>query len=237
MSRSETRTENMRDAVIRATTFEPQPILLIGGAVISRNPYMGDWETADVLLGGGRVVGVGPGLLTAASDDNMLVVDCSGCVILPSRADFSVAAGAGEGTLTPGVVADVAVLRVADAKDVPAGPVIDRPTHLDIVFDNGAVTVWDGSPVDDSTVETSGVPSDGAHDYVGMWIDDTGFLHQELTAGGRYDETRGGRVHAYEGRYWITGDRIEYLDDLGFWAHGDFRDGVLYHAGYRLTRA
>ncbi|MGA5444736.1 Atu4866 domain-containing protein [Streptomyces griseoincarnatus] len=44
----------------------------------------------------------------------------------------------------------------------------------------------------------------------------TGFLHQELTADGRYDETRGGRTHAHQGRFWIDGDRVDYLDDLGF---------------------
>ncbi|WP_407938830.1 Atu4866 domain-containing protein [Micromonospora rubida] len=27
--------------------------------------------------------------------------------------------------------------------------------------------------------------------YVGMWINSTGFIHQELTAEGRYDEARG----------------------------------------------
>jgi hypothetical protein len=55
-----------------------------------------------------------------------------------------------------------------------------------------------------------------------------------LTADGRYDETRGGRPHAYEGRYWIDGDRIDYLDDLGFWAFGEFRGEELHHAGYAM---
>jgi hypothetical protein len=70
-----------------------------------------------------------------------------------------------------------------------------------------------------------------------MWIDESGFLHQELTPDGRYDETRGGRPHAYQGNFWIDGNRIVYLDDLGFWAYGEFRDGVLHHAGYVLHRA
>lgn len=236
MSHSEFRDDSLRDAVIRATTSAPQPILLAGAVVISRNPYMGDWERADVLLGGGRIVGVGPGLLTAAGDDNMLVVDCSGYVIVPLRPDFSIV-GTGEGTLTSGVMADLAVFRIAESDDAPDGPVIDRPGHLDIVFDAGRLTVWDGVQLNAPADTSSQLESDAEHDYVGMWIDDTGFLHQELTLDGRYDETRGGRPHAYEGRYWISGDRIEYLDDLGFWAYGDFRDGVLYHAGYRLTRS
>ncbi|WP_245900986.1 Atu4866 domain-containing protein [Prauserella shujinwangii] len=32
----------------------------------------------------------------------------------------------------------------------------------------------------------------------------------------RYDGTPGGRPHACQGRFWIDGDRIDYLDDLGF---------------------
>ena len=44
------------------------------------------------------------------------------------------------------------------------------------------------------------------------------------------------REKAYEGRYWLKGDRIEYVDDTGFTADGDFRDDVLYHAGMVMTR-
>ncbi|MEU0315735.1 Atu4866 domain-containing protein [Nocardioides sp. NPDC006273] len=223
------------EAVIRATTSEPQPILLSGGAVISRNPMMGDWEQADVLLGGSRIVGVGPGLLTAAEDDNMLVVDCSGCVVMPARPDFGAPAGTGPGTLTSGVAADLAIFRIADAPGVPAGPVINRPSHRDIVLIDGKVTVWNGAPLGEAAPATEAA-GDTEHPWVGMWIDDTGFLHQELLADGRYDETRDGRPHAYQGRYWITGNHIEYLDDLGFWAFGEFDDGVLHHGGYRLTR-
>ncbi|MGY1841448.1 MULTISPECIES: Atu4866 domain-containing protein [unclassified Modestobacter] len=71
---------------------------------------------------------------------------------------------------------------------------------------------------------------------VGAWVDETGFLVQELLPDGRYDETRDGRPHAYQGRYWVEGNRIEYLDDLGFRASGELRDGVLHHGGYRMTR-
>jgi Agrobacterium tumefaciens protein Atu4866 len=54
--------------------------------------------------------------------------------------------------------------------------------------------------------------------------------------GGRYDEQRGTRKSAYRGRYWIKGNRIEYLDDTGFSADGDFRDGVFHHGGYVFYR-
>ncbi|PTQ07851.1 hypothetical protein CLG96_17100 [Sphingomonas oleivorans] len=69
-----------------------------------------------------------------------------------------------------------------------------------------------------------------------MWVDESDFVRQELLPGGRYDEARGDRRSAYRGAYWIQGERIIYLDDLGFWAFGEFKDGQLHHAGYRFSR-
>ncbi|WP_207423510.1 Atu4866 domain-containing protein [Desertivirga brevis] len=34
----------------------------------------------------------------------------------------------------------------------------------------------------------------------------------------------------------MNGSRIDYLDDLGFWAYGEFKDNTLYHAGYKFTK-
>jgi hypothetical protein len=34
----------------------------------------------------------------------------------------------------------------------------------------------------------------------------------------------------------LLGDHIEYRDDTGFTADGDFKDGILYHAGMVLYR-
>ena len=39
---------------------------------------------------------------------------------------------------------------------------------------------------------------------------------------------------AYQGRYRVTGDRIDDVDDTGFTADGEFRSGILYHAGMVL---
>ncbi|MGY1523778.1 Atu4866 domain-containing protein [Streptomyces sp. MN3] len=64
----------------------------------------------------------------------------------------------------------------------------------------------------------------------------TGFLRQELTADVRYDETRRGRTHAHQGRFWVDGDRVDYLDDLGFRAYGEFKGDELHHAGYVTKR-
>lgn len=36
---------------------------------------------------------------------------------------------------------------------------------------------------------------------------------------------------AYQGNYQIVGNHIEYQDDTGFVADGDFIAGVLHHAG------
>ena len=72
--------------------------------------------------------------------------------------------------------------------------------------------------------------------YVGMWVTADGHIRHELLPGGRYDEARGRKKSAYQGRYWVEGDRIEYQDDTGFSADGDLRGGVLYHAGMVLYR-
>ena len=74
------------------------------------------------------------------------------------------------------------------------------------------------------------------HPYVGMWITEDGHVRHNLLPNGRYDEARGTRESAYQGRYEVTGDHIEYWDDTGFTADGDFIDGVLHHGGMILYR-
>ncbi|MFD1470426.1 Atu4866 domain-containing protein [Hymenobacter caeli] len=74
------------------------------------------------------------------------------------------------------------------------------------------------------------------HPYVGMWVTVDGHIRHELLPNGRYDEARGTRKSAYQGRYALTGDHIDYVDNTGFTADGDFRRDVLYHAGMVLYR-
>ena len=74
------------------------------------------------------------------------------------------------------------------------------------------------------------------HPYVGMWVTEDGYIRHELLPNGRYDEARGKVMSAYQGRYRMTGNHIDYWDDTGFTADGDFHDGVLYHAGMVLYR-
>lgn len=74
------------------------------------------------------------------------------------------------------------------------------------------------------------------HPYVGMWVTENGHIRHELLPNGRYVEARGTRERAYQGRYEIVGNHIDYWDDTGFTADGDFIDGVLHHAGMVFYR-
>jgi Agrobacterium tumefaciens protein Atu4866 len=71
---------------------------------------------------------------------------------------------------------------------------------------------------------------------VGMWVTADGFIRQELLPNGRYDEARGNKKSAYRGRYEVTGNHIEYWDDTGFTADGEFTDDVLHHVGLHFFR-
>lgn len=74
------------------------------------------------------------------------------------------------------------------------------------------------------------------HPYVGLWVTDDDFIRHELLPNGRYVEARGSRERAYKGEYRVNGDHVDYRDDTGFAAEGDFRRDVLYHAGMVLRR-
>ena len=220
------------------------PILYAGAEVLTLDPVVGDMPTADVLVGGPTVVGVGPGLLTAAEDDGMFVVDCTGTTIVPVVVDHLAVLGLRSarsrrvGTLAPGMPATFAVIPTALAPDLSTAveTMTRHPERVLAFVADGVAQTWGGRALHASAADQDELSDPSTSPHLGMWIDETDFLHQELTAAGRYDETRGGRPHAFEGRFWIDGDRIDYLDDLGFWAFGEFRDGVLYHAGYVLHR-
>ncbi|SIQ36805.1 protein Atu4866 [Rhizobium sp. RU33A] len=80
-------------------------------------------------------------------------------------------------------------------------------------------------------------PQQQNHPYVGMWVTDDGRIRHELLPNGRYDEARGSRQSAYQGRYVVTGNHIDYWDDTGFTADGVFVDeNTLHHAGMILRR-
>ncbi|MFF3364149.1 Atu4866 domain-containing protein [Streptomyces misionensis] len=73
-------------------------------------------------------------------------------------------------------------------------------------------------------------------DVVGMWVTADGHIRQELRPDGRYDEARGDRRSTYTGRYTVSGSHLDYVDDTGFTATGDIRDGVLHHEHLVLYR-
>jgi hypothetical protein len=87
-----------------------------------------------------------------------------------------------------------------------------------------------------SPSEPGPTTSAGAHPYIGMWVTADNHIRQELLPGGRYDEARGSRASAYTGRYEVTGSHIEYWDDSGFTADGEFDGDVLHHGGYLFYR-
>jgi hypothetical protein len=76
-----------------------------------------------------------------------------------------------------------------------------------------------------------------AHPYVGMWMTADRRVRHHLLPNGRYDEARGNRESAYQGRYEVRGNEIFYWDDTGFTADGTFIDDVLHHGGMVLYRA
>ncbi|NLS20803.1 hypothetical protein HGP16_30305 [Rhizobium sp. P40RR-XXII] len=75
-----------------------------------------------------------------------------------------------------------------------------------------------------------------SHPYAGMWVTADGYVRHNLLPNGRYDEARGQRESAYQGRYEVRGNHIDYWDDTGFTADGDFIDDVLHHGGMILHR-
>ena len=87
-----------------------------------------------------------------------------------------------------------------------------------------------------TVAEDSMDTKDQRHPYVGVWVTADGYVRHALLPNGRYDEARGKRESAYQGRYAVTGDHIEYWDDTGFTADGDFIAGVLHHGGMILYR-
>ncbi|GAA1733163.1 Atu4866 domain-containing protein [Nonomuraea bangladeshensis] len=224
-----------------------RPVLFTNARIMTLDPLIGTMTGADILFVGSLIVGVGPGIVTAAEDDNAIVVDCTGMTVVPAVVD-AVALAGGRGsrseyvaTLTPGNTADLLVVPDALAPDVPSAIAVlgSRPEQVRALVAAGRPVLWAGADAPGrATAPETGIPA--APDLadsprVGVWVDRKGFLHQELAADGRYDETRGGRPHAYQGRFWIDGDRIDYLDDLGFWAYGEFRGDELHHAGYVMT--
>lgn len=84
--------------------------------------------------------------------------------------------------------------------------------------------------------QTASISPAAPHPNVGLWVTADGRVRHDFLPDGRYDEARGTRESAYQGCYVVAGDHLDYVDDTGFAADGDFIDGVLHHAGMILYR-
>ncbi len=88
-----------------------------------------------------------------------------------------------------------------------------------------------------SNNDTIAIAQPQSHPYLGMWVTGDGRIRQALLPTGRYDEARGNRRSAYQGRYRVTGMHIDYWDDTGFTADGTFVDSdTLHHGGMIFYR-
>jgi Agrobacterium tumefaciens protein Atu4866 len=72
--------------------------------------------------------------------------------------------------------------------------------------------------------------------YLGVWVTSDRHIGHELLPTGRYSEARNGTSKAYQGTYTVTDNHIDFFDDTGFTADGEFRDDILYHVGMVLHR-
>ncbi|MDV9173249.1 amidohydrolase, partial [Streptomyces sp. W16] len=101
-----------------------RPVLFTNARILTMDPLIGTLVGADVLLVGALLVGVGPGIVTAAQDDNAIVVDCTGMTVVPAVVDTVALVGGRGGrseyvaTLTPGNAGDLLVVPDECAPDV-----------------------------------------------------------------------------------------------------------------------
>jgi imidazolonepropionase-like amidohydrolase len=72
---------------------EGRPVLFTNARILTMDPLIGTMTGADLLFVGSLVVGVGPGIVTAAEDDNAIVVDCTSLTIVPAVVDTVALAG------------------------------------------------------------------------------------------------------------------------------------------------
>ncbi|MGW7673262.1 hypothetical protein ACWGJX_40150 [Streptomyces sp. NPDC054775] len=70
-----------------------RPVLFSHARILTMDPLIGAMVGADILFVGSLIVGVGPGIVTAAGDDNAIVVDATGTTILPAVMDTIALAG------------------------------------------------------------------------------------------------------------------------------------------------
>ncbi|WP_454042213.1 Atu4866 domain-containing protein [Cellulosimicrobium sp. Marseille-Q8652] len=204
-----------------------RPVVLTHASVRTLDDVHDDLEDVDVVLDGPVVTRVGPGLRAATAD--AVVVDCTGRTLVPAAAG----SGAGAvGALVPGSTATFGVIRTP--RRAPLERLVWYTEQAESIWVEGVAR----APHRPSVLPAPDSAPEGLVDrrYVGSWVDERADVVQVLTADGRYDETRGGRPHAYQGRFWTVGDHVVYRDDLGFWAYGRLHEGTLHHAHFAFRR-
>jgi 5-methylthioadenosine/S-adenosylhomocysteine deaminase len=67
------------EAKVLVRNAEPPRKLLKGGVVLTLDPSVGDFEKADVLVEGKKIVAIGPNLQGSGAE----VIDCSGTIVMP----------------------------------------------------------------------------------------------------------------------------------------------------------
>src|ERR1019366_7527156 len=72
--------------LVRSQADPKRRILLEGGIVMSLDPATGDFEKADVLIEGKKILAVGPNLV-GSSAHNALVVNAAGMIVMPGFVD------------------------------------------------------------------------------------------------------------------------------------------------------
>lgn len=204
-----------------------------GAALVMRDVVLrtnGGRRRTDVMVSGARVTAVRPKLPT---QDGAAEVVADGAAVVPLM-EKSVARRLGvvAAEISAGVAATFALVRRTEPPRAFPGTLMISPDDLLAVLVEGELVVLNGEPVCPAGPATRA----DAERVVGDWYDDEHDLVQHLDVEGRYSETRGGRVDAYTGRYWLAADRIVYRDDSGFWALGQWIDGRLFHAHLRLDR-
>lgn len=121
------------------------------------------------------------------------------------------------------------IFRMASGKAVEVNAFLDLSAYDDVLR---RVPVASATTTDRGATKMS-----QPHPYVGMWVTADGRIRQELLPNGRYDEARGTRKSAYQGRYEVKGNHIDYWDDTGFTADGTFvSDNELHHGGMIFKR-
>jgi hypothetical protein len=209
------------------TPDAPRP-LVVRGAEVHIEP--GRIRRDDVRVAGDLLTALG------AVSDGAATIDATGCSVVPLFVDtvFELPEPPDRDAfdLRPGRPATFAVIRGAVSASAIRRMLVVSPRDLVAVVVHGQVVAQDGEPL-----RPAGSDALSAEDpRLGAWRDDRRDMTQFLTPDGRYSETRGGRRDAYRGRFWLDRDRITYLDDTGFWAFGQYHQGVLHHAGFVLRR-